>query len=509
MEFYSIADLDRECERIYNQLLAETRQNLLMGISDPIELKPILNRLYGHCHFNKNEFYHCVSSWESRLSTERLNLTIEYAYSHASDDDEEEREEEEREERRRREEEEEREWEEEEEREWEEQCRREEEAKERRREQSLGILMGPPYNFSAIEAGKYISANGSINKEALTRLENAKRNREHLAKKEAEWKAKRASQNTVPPTQPPAPPKPVQQNRSQGSYYDANKATLANARPLPAGSDEQQHFPKEGLYLGELKGGTAELPALFDLTESKGLCFLYNNERDRKRVNLCLERLAWRLAMAVPSNLCDLILYNGGNPGDAFIAHARINKYVCGNRKERVFFEGNVDAFASLVNDIYGSIADRMSTIRLAGKNSLQELNESLGNDARLKYTFLVITDFPRHIKTDLAIRLSQIVEAGNKAGIYVLMSWDMNADLEDVSLTSSFNHQKMITSMEFLSPQNGRFYFHNSGHDELFNKFDYVIDDTLMGVADIEQCLSYIDTQVEFHRQAQSQKIM
>ena len=430
-----------------------------------------------------------------------------------SNDIDEEKKEQERKERRRREEEEER-------REWEEQCRREEEeererereereAKERRREQSLGTLMGSPYHFSATEAGKYISADGSIDKEALARFENAKRNQEYLARKEAEWKAKRASQNTVPPIQPPAAPQPVQQNRSQGSYYDTNKATLANARPIQAGSDEQQHFPKEGLYLGDLKGGTAELPALFDLTESKGLCFLYNNEHDRKRVNLCLERLAWRLAMTVPSNLCDLILYNGGNPGDAFSAHARINKYVCGNRKERVFFEGNVDAFASLVNDIYGSIADRMSTIRLAGKNSLQELNESLGNDARLKYTFLVITDFPRHIKTELAIRLSQIVESGNKAGVYVLMSWDMNADLEDVSLTSSFNHQKMITSMEFLSPQNGRFYFHNSGHDELFNKFDYAIDDTLMGVADIEQCLSYIDTQVEIARKQSRHTIL
>ena len=418
----------------------------------------------------------------------------------------------EREEQRRREEEEERERErkkmerkekEKQERERKERERREQKQQEdkQRREQSLGILTESPYNFSAAEAEKYISTDGSINKEALARFENSKRNQEYLAKKEAEWKTKKARQNTVPPLHPQAPPQPVQQNRSQGAYYDANKATLANARPIQARSDEQQHFPKEGLYLGELKGGTAELPALFDLTESKGLCFLYNNERDRKRINLCLERLAWRLAMTLPSNLCDLILYNGGNPGDAFSAHARINKYVCGNRKERVFFEGNADAFTSLVNDIYGSIAERMSTIRLAGKNSLQELNESLGNDARLKYTFLVITDFPRHIKTDLAIRLSQIVEAGNKAGVYVLMSWDMNADLEDVSLTSSFNHQKMICSMEFLSPQDGRFYFHNSGHDELFNKFDYAIDDTLMGVADIEQCLSYIDTQVEIAR--------
>lgn len=75
------------------------------------------------------------------------------------------------------------------------------------------------------------------------------------------------------------------------SYYDSNKATLANARSLHPSSNAQQHFPEEGLYLGELTGGSMELPALFDLTENKGFCILYNNENDRKRANTSLERL--------------------------------------------------------------------------------------------------------------------------------------------------------------------------------------------------------------------------
>ena len=54
-------------------------------------------------------------------------------------------------------------------------------------------------------------------------------------------------------------------------YYDSNKATIANAHSLHPANDEQQHFPEEGLYLGELTGGSMELPALFDLTENKGL----------------------------------------------------------------------------------------------------------------------------------------------------------------------------------------------------------------------------------------------
>lgn len=282
------------------------------------------------------------------------------------------------------------------------------------------------------------------------------------------------------------------------SYYDSNKATIANARPLHPSNEEQQHFPEEGLYLGGLTGGSMELPALFDLTENKGLCILYNNENDRQRANACLERLAWRLAMTVPSNLCDLVLYNGGYPGDSFNAHARINKYVFGDRKERVFFDGNADAFATLLNDIYASIADRVSTIRLAGKSNLQELNESLGRDARLKYNFFIITDFPRNIKSSVANRLSQIVASGAKAGIYVLMSWDMNADVDDGHNGESFNYQQMLSQMELLFPQKGRYEFRNSGHDDVFNRFDFVMDDAQMDASLVNNCIDYIDQQVE-----------
>ena len=282
------------------------------------------------------------------------------------------------------------------------------------------------------------------------------------------------------------------------SYYDSNKPTIANSRPLHPSNDEQQHFPEEGLYLGELTGGSMELPALFDLTENKGFCILYDNENDRRRANACLERLAWRVAMTVPSNLCDLVLYNGGYPGDSFNAHARINKYVFGDRKERVFFDGNADTFATLLNEIYASIADRKSTIQLAGKSNLQELDESLGKDARLKYTFFIITDFPRNLKASMANRLSQIVASGAKAGIYVLMSWDMNADIDESNAGDSFNYQQMLSQMELLFPQNGRYEFRNSGHDDVFNRFNFIMDDQQMDASIINNCLEYIDQQVE-----------
>ena len=36
------------------------------------------------------------------------------------------------------------------------------------------------------------------------------------------------------------------------SYYDSNKATSANSRFFILDGSDQQHFPFEGLYIGEL-----------------------------------------------------------------------------------------------------------------------------------------------------------------------------------------------------------------------------------------------------------------
>ena len=282
------------------------------------------------------------------------------------------------------------------------------------------------------------------------------------------------------------------------SYYDTNKATTANSRSFILDGSDPQHFPFEGLYLGTLGGGAAELPALVDLGEVKAFCMLYNNEETRTRVNHCLEKLAWRIAVTVPANLCDIVLYNGGNPGDAFNTHSRLNKYLFGDRDERVFFDGNSEAFDSVVDEAYTSIVQRMSAVNCAGKRSLVELNESLGKDARMKYKFFILTDFPRHIKMTTVQKLAQIIDTGNRAGIYVLMSWDMNADFEEQSLSQPFDAQSMLAKMELLFPQNGTYHFHNSGHDDVLNRFTLALDDAPIDPVEAGKWASYLDNVVD-----------
>ena len=80
-----------------------------------------------------------------------------------------------------------------------------------------------------------------------------------------------------------------------------------------------------------------------------------------------------------------------------------------------------------LLNETYASVIERMSNIKCAGKRDLAELNESLGDDARIKYQFLILADFPGFMNMEAINRLTQIIEAGSKAGVFVLMSFDIS----------------------------------------------------------------------------------
>jgi hypothetical protein len=282
-------------------------------------------------------------------------------------------------------------------------------------------------------------------------------------------------------------------------FYSLHKKTTANSSEFILNDSLEQAFPVDGLYIGKLFTPTVTMPALWDMNERNALCFLYDSPQSRIKVNTCIERLVWRIAASVPSHLCDLVLFNGGNPGDAFNTQLHINRALFGDRNDKIFFGGNEAEFSKLIDSAYASIINRMSLVKCANKSNLVELNKAKGTEATEKYLFFILTDFPRNLHLSTVSKLSQMIKAGANAGIYVVMSWDMSAKFEEERFSSQpFDPRMLLQEMELLFPKANRYYFQNSGHDDILNRFVFEADAELFAVSDAEKWAAFINKQVE-----------
>lgn len=280
-------------------------------------------------------------------------------------------------------------------------------------------------------------------------------------------------------------------------YYRQQEKTTANSGEFLVNEEALQRFPVDGFFIGDLRGNGIKIPSLVDFKETKGLCFLYNSIQTRITVNKCLERLLWRIAVSIPSKLCDFIIYNGGNPGENFNSVSLINDNLFPN--DKVYFSGVEDKFAKCIDELIGEIPGRMSEVCLSGKNNLVELNESKEDGGALPYKFVVVSDFPHNLTQDTMNKLSQLVRSGNKAGIFTIMTWNSTAPIDtDRYATLSFNPGELIKNLMLVYPGKDRFMFRNSGHDDALNRFSLTLDDDSINVKEAQSWANYIDRQVE-----------
>ena len=283
------------------------------------------------------------------------------------------------------------------------------------------------------------------------------------------------------------------------NFYDNVKKTVANAEGFFLQGDSVPHFPLEGLYLGKLLAPKIVIPALTNLQEKPVLCFLYNSPQSRIQTNHCVERLVWRIASCIPPQLCNLLMYNGGEPGSAFVTHLFINDFLFKENTPKVYLSGSVDKLEKRIEAIYDSILARMSAIQIANKSDLVDLNESLGKKATIPYVFLFLIDFPHGLGTSILKKLSFLIKAGARAGVFVIMSWDMNAQFEESRLSSdNFDPRSLLQEMELIFPADKGFKFRNSGNDEILNRFIFAIDDDELRPDEVKTCTAYIDHQTK-----------
>lgn len=272
--------------------------------------------------------------------------------------------------------------------------------------------------------------------------------------------------------------------------------TIADSIEITINPEEAPHFPEEGLCIGSLYSSDAQVfPAKIDLLASNGFCFLYNSERLREEVNKCLEKIAWRIALCLPVNLCELLVYNGGRPGENFSSLKRIDKSLFKN-SQKVLFDADSEELTKSLSIIYRELAERRDAINNSGYDNLYELNNKEGVEARIKYTFLFISDFPNVNEKQKELIYKILTAKSTQVGVFVFLSWDMEAKVEERHEVIDLG--AILKEPVLLFPKNGRYYFKNSGHDDLLNKFELKIDSGLIDNNTIEMFSKAILSRVE-----------
>ena len=287
-----------------------------------------------------------------------------------------------------------------------------------------------------------------------------------------------------------------QKRKRQMDYYTSHTRTVANSIELAANLEDKPHFPDEGLCIGSLNLPNTQLPALIDLFTSKGLCFLYDSDNHRKTVNNCLENIAWRIALCLPSELCEFVVYNGGNPGDCFNSLNKLNKSLF-KSSDKVMFDANSKEFTKHLSSVYQELAARITNVKDAGFTNLFELNQNEGVDAKFKYTFLFISDFTRITEEQKRLIIKIASADCANSGVFPFTSWDMRENLDKPHGTP-LDFSLMLDSMTLLFPKADRYYFKNSGNDELMNKFVLHLDSTISNREQINEWVGIINKRIE-----------
>jgi len=279
-------------------------------------------------------------------------------------------------------------------------------------------------------------------------------------------------------------------------YYDSHIRTVANNIELAMNQGEAPHFPDEGICIGSLNLPNVQLPALIDLFDSKGLCFLYDSDNNRRTVNNCLEQLAWRVALCLPPEQCEFVVYNGGNPGDSFNSLNKLNKSLF-KSSDKVMFDANSEEFTKHLSQVYQGLAARITNVREAGLSNLFELNRHEGVDAKFKYTFLFISDFTRITEEQKRLIIKIVSADCSISGVFPLISWDMMAGLETPHSTP-LEYSLLLDSMTLLFPKADRYFFKNSGNDELMNKFVLRLDSIISNREQQDEWTAILNKRIE-----------
>lgn len=267
-----------------------------------------------------------------------------------------------------------------------------------------------------------------------------------------------------------------------GEYFEHTHETAANSNNVSKwGVDSKMAFPFEGVNVGVFEGlefapnQHHKAPALLPLDKLTGVCFLYDSS-DKELINNSLQTTALHLAASLPKGLCQITAYDPIGLGSNLIALSNVSSKITGGS----IITDSREFTTALLN-----VKNRIPTViqKVLGfkYKNLDLVDYNRENEHKEPYTILVLSDFPNNYTADQFETLLQILKNGRQAGVYVLMSYDIEyvpTSLNGREDPPEFWH--LLDNITTIYRRYGSYQIHNIENEQFYHKFTLHLDDNI-----------------------------
>lgn len=212
------------------------------------------------------------------------------------------------------------------------------------------------------------------------------------------------------------------------------------------------------------KGFDEYIPALIPFRGSNGICYLFNDDKQKDIANKSLQVLAYRLLLAVPNRQTKFYIVDNEKNGSSFSSLFGLDDKILHHE-----IWDDEQKITNGLNDIKNQVPVILSRQLQNKYIDLADYNEKISHSSQ-PFQFILIANYPRGFNQDSSDKLLNLIENGHKAGVYVLMS--VNEILPLPYGINVSNFRELVQSINLNSNT-----VKNIPNQEYFNQLFYISD--------------------------------
>lgn len=215
----------------------------------------------------------------------------------------------------------------------------------------------------------------------------------------------------------------------------------------------------EYIKIGNLISDSLNYPALFPLSEIKGLAFEINDS-NREEINLTIENIALQLINQIDNNYFKFTIIDPKKLGGNFKHLRRLDSKLIGNV---VYDEEEIRK--SVTHHFNESV--KVVNECLIHFNNIEEYNKQTGE--KQPFRFIFISDFPYGFR-DCLDKLNTILHNNKEAGVFVYMTYDTSINIGTYQDKVEDIIRQITVLQEFGNPANDFYKIKNFPHEDVYN---------------------------------------